>query len=382
MMMKTPAWLKAYLMLVAVVLLFLLQPSGGTWAWLHNVRWLYVFIVAFLVTQLLVPVSIKIAWRFGILDRPGEARKLQDHPIPRIGGLAIFIAIIIAVGRNLYFSPQLQALMIAGCMIYIVGFFDDIRPLSATLRLAIQLLACFIVVNSGILITSVPDFPGHHYIQALVTVIWLLGMANAINFLDGIDGLVSSMSVVCALLFFVIGWHTRQSYLSYLTIAIAGGCAGFIPYNWRPATVYLGDAGATFLGFMLGGVAVLGSWGHNDPIVAVSTPLLILGIPIFDMIYTTVARINNGCVKNFKQWLEYAGRDHFHHRLMNLGLNVPQSVFFILLLNICLGLGAIVMRGTNTTHCVLLGVQGVLVFVIIVVLMVRGAETARGSDGE
>jgi UDP-GlcNAc:undecaprenyl-phosphate GlcNAc-1-phosphate transferase len=232
------------------------------------------------------------------------------------------------------------------------------------------------------MITAVPDVPGKYLIQVVVTVIWLLGLANAVNFLDGIDGLVCSMSAVCAMIFFLIGWHTRQSYLAYLTIAIAGACVGFIPYNWRPASVYLGDAGATFLGFMLGGIAVMGTWAHNDPIIALSTPLLILGIPIFDMIYTTVSRINNGSVRTFKQWLEFAGRDHFHHRLMNLGLSVPQSVFFILLLNVCLGLGAMVMRGTDTMHCILLGVQGVLVFVIIVVLMIRGAELGRGSDGE
>jgi len=379
---KTPAWLKAYLVLVAAALLFLLQPKGGTWAWLANVRWLYVFIVAFLFSQLLVPVSIKLAWRFGILDRPDEERKLQDHPVARIGGFAIFIAVILAVGRNLYFSPQLQALMIAGSLIYLLGFIDDIYRLSATLRLIVQLIACFIVVHSGIMITAVPDVPGKYLIQVVVTVIWLLGLANAVNFLDGIDGLVCSMSAVCAMIFFLIGWHTRQSYLAYLTIAIAGACVGFIPYNWRPASVYLGDAGATFLGFMLGGIAVMGTWAHNDPIIALSTPLLILGIPIFDMIYTTVSRINNGSVRTFKQWLEFAGRDHFHHRLMNLGLSVPQSVFFILLLNVCLGLGAMVMRGTDTMHCILLGVQGVLVFVIIVVLMIRGAELGRGSDGE
>jgi UDP-GlcNAc:undecaprenyl-phosphate GlcNAc-1-phosphate transferase len=184
------------------------------------------------------------------------------------------------------------------------------------------------------------------------------------------------MVMLCSMLFFLIAWPSRQSYLAYVTIAIVGACLGFLPYNWKPARIFLGDAGATFLGFMIAGIAVMGSWAHNNPMVAISTPLLILGIPIFDMIYTTVSRVKNGSVRTFRQWLEYAGRDHFHHRLMHLGLSDRQMVVFVWVLNLCLGIGALVIRDTGTKGSVLLLIQSVIIFLIIVVLMLLGRQLA------
>jgi UDP-GlcNAc:undecaprenyl-phosphate GlcNAc-1-phosphate transferase len=265
--------------------------------------------------------------------------------------------------------------MIGGSIIYIIGFIDDIRPLPAVLRLAVQLIACLAVIKGGIYITTIPYYwPFAYFLRVILTIIWLIGIANAINFLDGVDGLVSGMIAISALLFFVIAWPTRQSYLAYLVIAIAGACIGFLPYNWKPAQTFMGDASATFLGFMIAGTAVLGTWTYKNPIIAGVTPLLILGIPIFDMIYTTISRFKNERVHTFKEWLEYTGRDHFHHRLMNVKLSEKHTVLFIWMLNICLGIGAVVIRDTTAVHSVLILTQSVMILLIIVVLMVVGRE--------
>jgi len=218
--------------------------------------------------------------------------------------------------------------------------------------------------------------PFGYPISILLSVVWLVGITNAFNFMDGIDGLASSMGAVCSLLFLGLGWNSSQYSLSFMSAALAGACVGFLGINWRPAKAFLGDSGSTFIGFMLGCLALYGSWATNDPVVAISTPLLVLGIPIFDIIYTTISRIRNGSVANLRQWLEYAGKDHFHHRLMYLGLKVEYTVGFIVLLNICLGLGALTMRRTvSSTGTWLLLAQSVIIFIIVVVLMVLGRES-------
>jgi UDP-GlcNAc:undecaprenyl-phosphate GlcNAc-1-phosphate transferase len=377
----TASWRKASYILLAVILVSLLQPRGGTWAWLYDIRWLYVLFLSCAWSLLLTPLVIRLAWRLKILDYP-DARKTHASPVPRIGGMAVFLAVLLSTARNYQFSPQLMGLIAGSSIIYLIGFVDDIRSLPATTRLIGQLAACLIVIRSGVILTIIPhSWPGWYIISAAITVIWLLGLSNAINFLDGVDGLATGMVMICAFLFFLIAWPTRQSYLAYVTIAVAGACLGFLPYNWKPARVFLGDAGSTFLGFLIAGLAVMGSWAHDNPTVAFATPLLILGIPIFDMIYTTVSRVRNGSVTTFKQWLEYAGRDHFHHRLMNLGFSEQQTVLFIWTLNLCLGLGATVIRDSGTRGSIAILLQSVIIFFIIVVLMLAGREKSPVPSG-
>lgn len=369
-----PSWRKAYYILLVIILFSLLQPKGGTWSWLWHIRWLYVFILSFVFAQLLTPCAIWLGYRFGILDNPGP-RKIHSVPIPRIGGLAVFLAFVLSTARNYQFSRELAGLLAGSSIIYITGLLDDIFSLRASTRLFAQIAASLVVIASGVVLTVVPSsVPGHYVLSAIITVLWFIGITNAINFMDGVDGLATGMTAVCAFLFFLIAWPSRQSYLAYCTIAITGAALGYLPYNWKPARVFLGDAGATFLGFFIAGVAVMGSWANDNPMVALSTPLLILGIPIFDMIYTTVSRIRNGSVRTFRQWLEFAGRDHFHHRLMHLKLSEKQTVLFILLINFCLGLGALVLRDTGTRGSALLLLQSILIFIIIVVLMLLGRQ--------
>jgi UDP-GlcNAc:undecaprenyl-phosphate GlcNAc-1-phosphate transferase len=367
-----PPWRKAYTVLLLVLLATLLQPFGGTWAWLHNIRWLYVFIVAFFTAQLVTPVAISLAHRFKILDMPDQ-RKIHAHPIPRLGGLAIFVAVMVATLRNFQFSSEVVGLLAGSSLLYLTGLADDIRSLKASTRLVIQIAASLMVIAGGASLNIVPlSWPGHEVLSGILTVIWLVGVTNAFNFIDGIDGLAAGMAALCALLFFMIAWPTRQSYLAYLTIALSGACLGYLPFNWKPARIFLGDAGSTFLGFTLAGIAVMGAWAHQNPVVALSTPLLILGIPIFDMIYTTISRIKNGSVCTFRQWLEFTGKDHFHHRLLALHLSEKQTVLFILMINLCIGLGALLLRQTGATGALLLLLQTVIIFLIIVVLMLLG----------
>lgn len=168
-----------------------------------------------------------------------------------------------------------------------------------------------------------------------------------------------------------------------LSIALAGSCLGFLPFNLRykkPAVIFLGDAGSTFVGFMLAGMIIMGDWGSKYPIKAYAMPILIMGIFIFDMTYTTIDRIASKKVVNFNGWLEYAGKDHLHHRLTELGLSAKQTVFFIYFLTASLGMSALVLRNGNLIDALLLLIQAVFIYLIIVILMIRGQSRNRRKE--
>lgn len=362
-------------LLVLALLLAMLPPGGfSAWTWAEGLRWAYLFLIAMFSALLLTPASAWVAVKIGALDVP-DARKVHTWPVPRIGGLAVYLAFMAALARNQQFSTGIYGIMAGGTMVFVLGFFDDWKGLSARTRLFWQASAALVVTFFGLRLSLPTATPFEPVVSTVLSVVWLVGIINAFNFMDGIDGLAATMGAVCALLFLGIGWNSSQYPLSFISAALAGACAGFLRMNWRPARIFLGDSGSTFIGFILGCLALYGTWATGNPAVSLSTPLLVLGIPIFDIIYTTVSRVRNGSVGSVRQWLEYTGRDHFHHRLMKLGLSVEQTVGFIVLLNVCLGLGAWTIRHTvSTLGTWLLLVQSVLIFLIVVVLMLLGRE--------
>jgi UDP-GlcNAc:undecaprenyl-phosphate GlcNAc-1-phosphate transferase len=367
-----------FISFIALAALLVLLPPGGfsAWTWTEGLRWGYLFLTAMFAVFLLAPASAWLAVSIGAIDVP-DVRKVHSRPVPRIGGAAVYLGFMAALVRNQQFSTGIYGVMAGGTMIFVLGFFDDWKGLAAHTRLFWQVAAALVVTFFGLRLSLPSAFPFGTAVSTVLSVIWLVGIINAFNFMDGIDGLASSMGAVCALLFLGIGWKSDQYPLSFISAALAGACVGFLRVNWRPARVFLGDSGSTFIGFMLGCLALYGTWATNNPAVSLSTPLLILGIPIFDIIYTTISRIRNGSVTSVKEWLEYTGRDHFHHRLIKLGFGVRQTVGFILLLNVCLGMGAWSIRHTiSALDTWLLLFQSVLIFLIVVALMLLGREVS------
>ena len=359
---------------IFILLILLLQPKGGTWAYLLGIRWLYIFILGFLFTYILIPLTLKLTFFPHLYDTPDEERKIHKKPIPKTGGICIFLSFILTVTRNLQFSKELIAVLIGATIVFIISLIDDIKKLPASLRIAFHFIATLILVWGGIRITFIPKgWPFENLLEIIITFIWIIGITNAINFLDGIDGLASSYVITSSLFFFLISLITNQRYLIFLTSALIGSVAGFLPYNLYKAKVFLGDSGAIFIGFLIGALAVMGSWAENDPLVALSIPVLILGVAIFDMIYITIARIHSGKIKTIKDWLEYTGRDHFHHRLLDFGFTQIEAVSFILTINIILGLSALILKMNNQPkNATLLVVQAFVIFITIVILMLIG----------
>jgi len=372
----TPATL-----LLAIFFLWLRQRVD-TPDWLN---WSGPGLIAALVTLGLVPPLQALARRIGLLDHP-DARKQHQGAVPLVGGLAVYggMLVTVLVYPVYLLNPEVRAIMLASGLLLVIGVLDDRYEVSATLKLLFQVAAAAVVMSGGVMVTFLPAVWWGTGLEVLITALWLIGVTNAVNFLDGVDGLATSLAIVVALAFGLVAVLTGQPFFLLLCAALAGACAGFLPYNFRPrpASAFLGDAGATLLGFLLASIAIVGEWGGSSGMTLdIIVPLLILGVPIFDTTFITVTRIADGRIRTFREWLEYTGRDHFHHRLLNLGLNRFDTVGFICLLSAILALSAIILMGADSALAILSLLQSVIIFSIIGRFMLYIEHRDRIQEG-
>lgn len=328
-------------------------------------------LAAMLLTYGLMPAVIRLAHRLGALDHP-DARRVHGSPTPRIGGLALIVAVNMTLFLNFDYSIELKGVCISALIVALLSFWDDLRGLSALVKLAVQMLALVVLVYCDVYVTVAPDGWWGMLLNYLITALWIIGITNAFNFLDGINGLAASLAAAVCTLMALLAWHTGQTYMLLICLSIAGAAIGFLPDNARfsqAARTFLGDVGSTWLGWMMAAVAVMGHWSEEGPWFAYSAPLLIFSVMIFDMIHTTVARIARGDVRNFRQWVEFVGRDHLHHRLMTLGCSPRQAVFAVVGMTLITGFAALALvKGSIFTVALLLA-QAVIFFAFITFLM-------------
>lgn len=358
--------------------LLLSPPVRHTWFSQHGRRWLYTLLFSFCVSYLLVPFARAVAFRLKILDYPSD-RKIHADPTPLLGGIPIFIAFTGGILANAILDREMVAILLGASLVLLTGLLDDAFTLSARLKLFCQLLATAIVILAGVQLTLFPPAWWGWVGNLFLTVLWVTGITNALNFLDGMDGLATGLSIITAGFMGLVAFQTNQPLMGWLSAALVGSCLGFLPYNFRrkaPASVFLGDAGSTFLGFTLASLAVKGNWAESS-IIDITAPILIFGVLIFDMTHLTVARIASGKVKDFRGWLDYVGQDHLHHRIVALLHSRRQSVLFIYLLSICLGLSAIALRNARTVDALVLIMQAAIIVVIVTILERKGNSRHR-----
>lgn len=376
----------AYLYGAAFIILgFILMPQVRGWMKDHGHRWAYVPAVSLLASFLFTPIIRAVALRMNVVDVP-DARKIHSSPTPLFGGLAVFFGFAFSVFVNNLYSPETMGVAAAAAIILIVGAWDDIHHVRATVKMIAHLLACTLVIYSGVRLSFFPPGILEDSVEIFLTFLWLIGISNALNFLDGMDGLASGLAAIASFFIGITALQTDQPFVMFLSLGMMGGCLGFLPYNLRankPASIFLGDAGSTFIGFTLASLGVMGTWDVNDPIKAFAMPMLILGVLIFDMTFITVSRVASGKVSSVREWLEYVGRDHIHHKLVDVGLSRRQTVFFIFLVAASLGISALVLRNGRTVDALLLLIQGFNILFLLVILMQKGADTRRrnGNSG-
>ena len=355
--------------------LLLLPPVRRVFADL-GVRWLYIFSVSMALSYSLTPIVRWLAHRTGIVDTP-DARKTHEHATPLLGGAAVFVAFAISIIANDIYSDKLAVILIASLVLFVAGVLDDIREIPAWIKLVVQVGCSVWVIGNGIVLRVLPVDLGLFSEAANIglTLLWIVGITNAMNFFDGMDGLAAGLGTTIAFFLGVVAFQTDQPFLGWVAAAVMGSCLGFMPYNLKVngrATIFLGDGGSTVIGFILACVAVYGDWAEHNPIGALVSPLLIFWILIFDMVHITIERILTGKVRTFREWIDYVGQDHLHHRLSHALGGPKRSVLFIFFLSFCLGASAVVLRDARPIDAMLLLLQATILVVLITILERRG----------
>ena len=315
--------------------------------------------VAFLIALILTPVVRNLAVRMGAVDDPRKdkdpERRMHSNPVPRMGGLAIVLGFLLSVLIFVPMTTQLQGALLGAVIIVVLGVFDDIYDLRAKFKLGVQLFAALIAVLTGNVIEYLSNpniFSSDPYwrlgfLSIPVTVLWIVAMTNAVNLIDGLDGLACGVSSISSLTLLVIALLLGEPTVALLVAALAGGCLGFLPYNMNPAKIFMGDTGSTFLGYILAVISVQGLFKMYT-LISFVVPFLLFGLPIFDTCFAFIRRIAHG------QSPMHADRSHVHHRLIDMGFSQKQAVAVLYVITAILGLSAVVLTTSGAVKAMLL----------------------------
>ena len=317
-----------------------------------------------------------VAFKTKVLDYPG-GRKVHAQATPLLGGVGIYAGLLVAVYFNLSCFNFVLPFFLGATAIFIIGLIEDTRGLSAQTRFLLQVAVSLVLVKMGVSVSFLPIGWWKNIGEALVTVIWIVGVTNAYNFLDGLDGLAAGSAAINFFFFFVILYSTNQYSVGLICASLIGACLAFLPFNFSSTKIFLGEAGSTLLGFSLAAMGLMGSWA-GDNMVKLFIPILILGVPIFDMIFTTIMRVKEKKVDSLVTWLKYGGKDHFHHYLVELGLRPFKAVLFIYSITFFLGISAILLSNGTYTDAILSLIQAGIIFGGIAQLIVVGQRRRSG----
>ena len=320
--------------------------------------WLRVLLTvaaAFLIAFGTTPIVKGFAQRVGAMDNPGEARRSHDHPSPRMGGMAIFLGFLLAVILFAEITKPVQGILIGSVIIVAVGVLDDIISLRWWIKLIAQFAAAIIAVAHGVTIEGIMNpnvFAAENtlligYLSIPVTVLWIVGITNAVNLIDGLDGLACGVSAISSVTMLIVALMVAEPNVALLLAALAGGCLGFIPYNFNPAKIFMGDTGALLLGYVLATVSILGLFKFYA-VMTFLVPIMALALPLFDTLFAIVRRVLHG------QNPMTPDRGHLHHRLIDHGLSQKQAVAVLYSLSAMMGLTAVVICTTGKLRLLLL----------------------------
>ncbi|MBE6631869.1 MAG: undecaprenyl/decaprenyl-phosphate alpha-N-acetylglucosaminyl 1-phosphate transferase [Ruminococcaceae bacterium] len=294
---------------------------------------------AALVAFVLTPVVRVIAFKIGAIDVPKDERRMHKKPIPRLGGLAIFCAFFITTLTFCEYSPSMLVMWLGGLIIVLTGVLDDIYSIHPLVKLLAQVAVAFLAVSQGTVIEFINVF-GHYvvfgYLSIPITVIWIVGLTNAINIIDGLDGLACGVSAICSISLLLVSLVAADPASALITAILAGCCIGFLPFNVNPAKIFMGDTGALFLGYVLSVISINGLFKFNA-VVSFIIPISIFALPLFDTAFAFIRRIVH------KKSPFSADKGHIHHRLIQMGFNQKQTV--CILYSICgiLGISAVMI---------------------------------------
>lgn len=323
----------------------------------------------------------KRAFTWGAVDKP-DTRKVHKELMPRMGGLAVFLAFVPAVLLSQDMDLPLWGLLTGGALIVVLGIADDIRGLPAKVKLAGQIAAASVVVPFGIKVEYITnplsgDLLYLGWLAVPVTVFWLVAVTNAINLIDGLDGLAGGVSCIAALTLAAVAWThgPEMTGVVLLALTLAAAVTGFLRHNFHPAKIFLGDCGSMFLGFTLAGMSIM-SFTKSATAISVIIPMVILGLPLLDTFFAIIRRYHK------HRPIFQPDKEHLHHQLMAMGLSHRQTVLAIYAVSLVLGMSAVVLNLVSTDQAVIL-----LVILSIAVIwlanrvgIIKGRSTTISMD--
>lgn len=312
-------------------------------------------VCAMVVSFIMCPLVKSFAYKIGAIDVPKDSRRMHKKPVPRLGGLAIFLGFMVSILLFVHIDHQMKGILLGAVIIVVLGVVDDMTPLRAKFKFLVQICAALVAVYHGVVIeilTNPNVFSDAPYwslgwLKYPVTVLWIVGVTNAVNLIDGLDGLASGVSTISAMTMLVIAILVSEQQVAIVMAALAGACLGFMPYNKNPAKMFMGDTGSTFLGYILATYSIQGLFKYYA-IVSFAVPFLVLGLPIFDTAFAIVRRVAHG------QSPMTPDRGHIHHRMMDMGLNQKQTVAALYVVSSLLGLSAVVLTTSGELKAMLL----------------------------
>ncbi len=321
------------------------------------------FVISLVISIILTPFVRKIAYKLKALDYP-TYRKVHKEPIPRIGGIAFYLSILLV---NLIFNKTVvvERILLVGSLVFIVGLLDDFVELKPTPKFGLTFLVIMISVLIGIRLESfkIPytDITISGWLAYVFSFLWLLGITNAMNFIDGLDGLAAGISAISSFSLLIISLLLRRMESAIFLSIMLGGVLGFLFFNFPPASIIMGDSGAMFLGFLLSAISIAGVLKFSA-LINLLVPILILGVPILDTIFSIIRRIATGRAP----WK--FDKDHIHHRFLKIGMDTKQSIGFIYLINIAMSLIAIILSllyyNKEISLLILTGTLGLIIFIL------------------
>ncbi len=316
--------------------------------------YLVVFLGALLLAVMGTPLARRVGLRLNAVDQPDPRRKVHVVPTPRLGGLAIFGSTLVAalLLGNRYNITQLVSILIGATIVSFLGFFDDRFTLKPWAKLLGQLFAAALLLVTEVSITML-RVPLLNY---GATVLWVVGITNALNLLDNMDGLSGGIAAIAAAYFALMCSFSGQYLVGALAVAVMAACIGFLVYNWTPATIFMGDSGSLFLGFLLASIGIKLRFPDNVPFVTWMIPLLVLGVPLFDTTLVTISRLRRGLNP-----MTTPGTDHSSHRLTYAGLNRREAVLVLYLVGFFLGMVALFVTRASVFEGYLMGGMVILV---------------------
>lgn len=352
------------------------------------------FMLAFITTFVITPYTIKLAKKIGAVDTPKDERRVNTTTMPRLGGLAIIAGFIVSIiylliilnieksinlaEDNLYI--KLIGFFVGGLIIGIVCFIDDLKDLPPMVKLIVQIVAAIIVVSCGLRINNIniPFFDKvglPNVFAIIITIGWIVGVTNAINLIDGLDGLSSGIALIsCVSMLIIFALNGSPIIAILLITALAGALSGFLPFNFNPAKTFMGDAGSNFLGYCLACISIFGV-AKTYTLVVVVAPLIVLGLPVIDTLIAIVRRIIKG--KSIKAIMK-ADKGHLHHKLLEAGFSQREAVLIMYAITAALGLFAIVLLES--------GIWKAISFLILVIAIIaigyRNFEKERDDKSE